>query len=256
MQMSRRFSSVLNVMLAVVWSFAATSTIEAQAVAKPEDEVPFIGGSWYSYFGIMEIEQNGRAFTGTYSCCEGEIEGQMIGQRIDYTWKDAVYGEGWGFFFLEGNGNKLNGTWGEKDDLGGAGEWGAVRMVEAKYEGTLSHWRVVNDHRRFGWLQDGLALLATAGERVEGKLVGHYMTESGEKPYRVDLFLYLDGELDGETYRLEWEDPRFGLFGKITLQRDGEILRGEWEPHGDYGQIAEIVFEPAATERSRRVGTR
>ncbi len=231
-----------------VASLLLPSLSAGQEKAEPKKDIPFVGGDWYSYFGVLEIEQSGRTFKGTYSCCEGTIQGEMIGKRIDYTWKDAVYGEGWGYFFLEGNGNQLNGTWGEKGDLGGAGEWGAVRMVEPGYAGELTSWRVVNEHERFGSLNEGEAQLGIDENRVEGKLTGYYMTEAGEKPYRVDLFLYIDGKIEGDEYKLEWEDPRYGLFGKVTLKRDGEALRGEWEPHGDYGKVNPIAFEPVSTE--------
>ena len=248
MQVHRRFASIFVLVLVVIGYFFSSSSSEAQRKSDSGKEFPFIAGVWYSYFGVMEIEQTGATFEGTYSCCEGRIEGQMIGKRIDYTWKDAVYGEGWGYFFLEGNGNKLNGTWGEKDDLGGAGEWGAVRMVEPDYTGDQSQWRVMNNHGRFGLLHEGQAQLGIDGDRVEGKLTGYYMTEAGEKPYRVDLFLYIDGKVEGDEYKLEWEDPRYGLFGKVTLKRDGESLRGEWEPHGDYGKVNPIAFEPVSAE--------
>lgn len=222
------------------------------AAEAPSDtpSVPSLAGRWYSYYGIMEIEQDDAGFRGTYGCCQGEISGRFQGRRIDFTWKDAIYGQGWGHLFVENQGRELKGLWGEKDDMGESGEWGAVRIVEPHYlepgyEGEVTRWRIETEHQRFGPMIGGELELAVKDKLAEGRLEGHYMTEAYEQPFRVDVFLLVDGTVDGDTFELEWEDPRYGHYGEIHVTRQGSQLAGEWEEYATVQRSA-ITLRPAA----------
>ena len=221
--------------------------------SKPADRpagVPSIAGRWYSYYGIMEFEEHDGEFRGTYGCCEGKLTASYEGPRVNFKWQDKIYGEGWGYFFFEGDGSELRGLWGEKNDMGESGEWGAVRILEPhyldpEYPGDVLRFAVETEHQRFGPMFDGEIELAIDGKLAEGRLEGYYMTDSYELPFRVDVFLLIDGTVDGDTYKLEWEDPRYGHYGEIRVQPDGEQLAGEWEEYATVQKSA-ITLTPAA----------
>ena len=221
-------------------------TASAQTQKPTESEIPSIEGRWYSYYGILDVQQSGADVEATYSCCRGKIRGTFTGNRLEFSWNDAVYGEGWGHFWVEGNGNRLEGMWGNQGEMDESGQWGALRMDEPATDGHLERFRLEHDHSRFGPLIDGEAIMAIHGDVIDGRLVGHYLTEFQGKPYRVDMFLYLDGKRAGDTWELEWEDPRYGHYGPIRLQTAGESagMSGEWEPFGAAATTSVIHFKP------------
>jgi hypothetical protein len=189
-----------------------------------------IAGRWYSAFGYLDLEQEGRAFTGTYSCCGGTIEGTIGDTQIDFSWKDPIYGEGWGYFRAPQDGTKLLGAWGEKGDFGSSGTWNAVRHEEAMIKGEASRFRVETEHPQFGLFQ-GTAVIGIEGTVVTGKIEGVFETEVRDRVYREEVHFLLEGRTEAGRLILEWEDPRNAELGGLELEGDDSKWVGEWEAH-------------------------
>lgn len=189
-----------------------------------------IAGRWYSAFGFLDFEQEGSAFHGTYSCCGGAIDGVISKTQIDFTWKDPIYGEGWGYYQAREN-TKLTGVWGEKDDFGAAGTWNAIRVEEPPIVGDRQRFTVEASHPQFGSFE-GFAVIGIRDGAVTGKLEGAFETEArGEHLYREEVFFPLEGTVEDGRLSLEWEDPRNGELGVVELRRDGDTWTGDWQAH-------------------------
>lgn len=197
-----------------------------------------IAGRWYSDFGYLDLEQEGRAFTGTYSCCGGTIEGTVSSGKIDFSWKDPLYGEGWGYFQPRESLHRMVGVWGNKDDFGSAGQWNAVRIDEPALTGSVTRYRVETEHPQFGRFH-GVALVGVDGAVVHGKLQGFFETTAKERTYREEVFFLLEGEVDPQAgLVLEWEDPRHKELGGLELSLAGEQWVGTWEAHRSSQRVA------------------
>lgn len=83
---------------------------------KQESEVTF-DGTWYTdAFGEIILRQKGQIVNGIYKLngeSKGIIDGFAIGSRLDFTWKDDIKGNGWGFFRRFGS-RSLAGFWGNR----------------------------------------------------------------------------------------------------------------------------------------------
>ncbi len=198
---------------------------------KKTDPAYNFAGRWYSTFGYLDLTQEGRKVQGTYSCCQGAIRGTVQGNRIEFFWHDPVYGEGWGYFFIRDNGYRLDGGWAGKDGMSFEGSWSAVRLDDPEPPGTPSRWRLSGEHPRFGEIE-GSAVLYVAEDRVLGELSGVCHLESQGKPFRQEVFHYLDGSREAEGLALQWEDPVNFSWGPLDLSWEGEdLLRGTWRDH-------------------------
>lgn len=81
------------------------------------DERSFAGRWKADIFGEIQLQQTGQQVQGTYTGRGGgTITGVVQGNRLDFTWKDAQQGEGWGFFRMIAEGQTLAGSWGRGTD--------------------------------------------------------------------------------------------------------------------------------------------
>ena len=205
-------------------------------VGQPAAEVPVaedssvstrLAGRWLSQFGFLDLKIEDGVVTGTYSCCAGQIDGTVKGpEHIEFSWKDPVYGEGWGNFYLRDEGRRLVGGWGRSQDFASAGPWNAVRLEALEDAGQS--FQVSTSSPRMGSL-DGAAALTLAGGTVKGVLRGRYSLEANGKPYQNEVFLRLEGTVTPGEMTLQWTEPIDGAQGTITLERRAEGWSGEWQ---------------------------
>lgn len=196
----------------------------AEEVSAPDR----MAGRWFSQFGYLDLKIEDGVVTGTYSCCEGRIDGILKGpEHIEFSWKDPIYGEGWGNFYLRDEGHRLVGGWGRAQDFASAGPWNAVRVEEP--EDAAQHFRVTTSSPRMGSLDGGAALTLTGGT-VKGVLRGKYALEANGKPYHNEVYLRLEGTVTPGEMTLQWTEPIDGTQGRFTLERRTEGWSGEWHP--------------------------
>ena len=198
-----------------------------------------MSGLWNSDFGLLNFTQEGNRVEGSYSCCNGTITGTIKGNRLDFTWNDPVYGEGWGVFIIQDNGIKLTGKWGVEKNIA-KGKWNGTRIREREFKGTPAYWLVTGRNKQVGLLE-GNAVLYFSGKNVAGKLEGVYTFQTFGQNSRVEIFNYLKGTVIGEKIVLDWENPGDGSRGAMILRRDNEILQGEWQT-SDGNSQGEITF--------------
>lgn len=207
-------------------------------VGDVEPSVPLIGGRWYSFFGFMDLEQDGQTFSGTYSCCGGVIEGTVGGDDVAFTWKDPIYGQGWGSFKLRKDETMLVGVWGKEDDFGSRGTWNGLRIEEPTIEGEISHFSVGTEHPAFGAFE-GTAVIGIEGDVVTGKLEGFFKTPANDGLfYRDEVLFPIEGFLKEGRLILEWEDPRNDELGAMELSKVDADWTGEWEAHRTDRRVA------------------
>lgn len=194
-----------------------------------------IDGRWYSDFGYMDLEQEQWSFEGTYSCCDGKIQGEFIANQIEFFWEDQIYGKGWGYFRLNDE-ERLVGIWGGEDDMGSSGPWRAVRLADRAYEGEAATWSFAATHPQLGAVR-GRAVLHTSSGRVAGWLEGAADTRSAVRPegrlYRHEIFRYLEGRVEKRQIHLEWHNPLTDRKGDLSLVRTSRGLDGIWHFAGD-----------------------
>lgn len=202
-----------------------------------------IDGRWYSDFGFMDLSQTGWSFQGIYSCCGGEIRGEFLADQIEFFWQDPVYGNGWGYFRLQDEAQRLVGVWGTEADMGSAGAWRAVRLVEREYEGEPTRYRFATHHPQLGEIT-GEAMLYFAGERVAGWMTGSSTvpSETEGRSLRHEVHRQLEGSREGDEIVLEWLNPLTERRGEIRLGQRGETLDGLW-------RITEEIVEPITLTR-------
>lgn len=198
-----------------------------------------MSGLWNSDFGLLNLTQEGNRVEGTYSYCNGTIAGTIKEKRLDFTWNDPIYGEGWGFFIIQDDGEKLTGKWGVKKNIA-KGKWNGARIKEREFKGTPDYWLVTGRNKQVGLLE-GSAVLYFSGKNVAGKLEGVYTFQALGQNSRVEIFNYLQGTVIGEKIVLDWENPGDGSRGAMILRRDNEILQGEWQTRDGNSQ-GEITF--------------
>lgn len=216
---------------------AAPPDAEAEGAAPPEagDRPLDVSGRWYSDFGYLELRQTGRQVEGTYSCCEGTLQGTLKGPQLEFEWQDPIYGEGWGVLLWKPEEpDRLAGGWGRSDDMGYAGRWFAARVPDWSFEGRPTTWLVESEHETFGPLR-ATARLYRSGDAVEGYLEGVYPAEARGKPFRMEVLYRLSGRWEGDRLVLSWQDvAREDDEGSIELEALGTgdgILEGRWEGH-------------------------
>ena len=237
------------VVVGILMLAAPTVTSVGSAQAKPSESTQresgveavspaSIVGRWYSFFGFMDLEQDGETFSGTYSCCDGVIKGTVNGTDVGFTWKDPIYGEGWGSFQLRKGNSMLVGVWGKEEDFASRGTWNGSRIEEPVIKGTISKFTVTTEHPAFGAFE-GSAVIGIDGDTVVGKLEGFFKTPAKEGLfYRDEVFFPLEGKLQEGRLVLEWEDPRNDELGGLELDWGEAVLTGEWEAHRTDRRVA------------------
>lgn len=239
----------------------AMSAAPAMTAEQPADSVPAaddssapskvasIAGRWYSAFGFLDFVQDGHNFKGTYSCCQGTMQGTVVENQIDFIWQDPIYGTGWGTFTLRDGGAKLVGVWGKDEDFGSRGTWNGARLEEPEIAGEIRRYAVEVKHPTFGEF-DGFAVLGIDGESVTGQLVGFFATPAKDGHfYRDEIVFPLVGRLAAGRLALEWEDPRNEELGGLELAPDGDGWTGEWEAHRTDRRVP-IRWQPAKTSEA------
>lgn len=204
----------------------APGEVSADAPA-PEDWA----GLWYTSFGFVDLAVDGSEVTGTYSCCKGTIEGTVQGTQIEFSWKDPLYGDGWGYWYWEDGGLRLRGIFGKMEDMGTGGQWDAVRPPEPKLEDPV-RFAVRAEHPRHGTFRGEARLGGLEGDSIEGALRGAYDLEARGKAFKYEMWNLLDGRREGDALVLEWVDPLYKTLGDLRLTRtESGDWTGDWQPH-------------------------
>jgi hypothetical protein len=102
-------------------------SVELPTQEKPQgqfDTFDFdLTGNWYSEeWGPLTFTQTGSTVIGTYVYHDGQIEGQLEGNRLNYRWWELVPGQpfetqtdptyyGYGYFDVSKDGNFIEGEW-------------------------------------------------------------------------------------------------------------------------------------------------
>jgi len=232
-------------------TLAAALLLAAPAGSQPPPSPQDLAGTWYSDFGYMELEVegdqiHGNQVHGTYSCCRGRLEGTLGSKRLELSWQDEIYGEGWVFLYPQDGGQRLEGVFGKQGDFSSGGQWNAVRIPELDTAGPPQRFRVSARHPRFGQLE-GTVLLDLSGDEkdeskeIRGELRGHYRLEAHGKPFRYEMLNVLTGRWEDGGIVLTWTDPVRLRQGEIRLRpvgggngEDGDpggTWVGTWHPH-------------------------
>jgi len=184
-------------------------------------------GKWESDFGLVELMQTGEHVTGTYSCCNGNIAGRVNGPRLEFTWQDPMYGNGWGQFVMSQDRKRLDGVWGQSGQQTANGKWNAVRFAAPPMRGTPSYWTVSGLNAPTGSLE-GKAELFIAEDKVSGKIDGKYSMPIQGQIQKIDVFNYVEGRATEQGMQLRWRNPIDGSAGTMDLQRSAGRLVGSW----------------------------
>lgn len=228
----------------------APATGQAPTMVEPPDpsaaaDLPTledVAGTWYSDFGYMELEVKDGEIHGTYSCCQGTLQGILNVKRLELSWKDEIYGEGWAYLYWQEGGQRLEGVFGNEGDFGTGGQWNAARIPELETAEPPQRFRVEADHPRFGELEGTvlLDLSPISGEgEVRGELRARYQLDAQGKPFPYEMFNVLSGEMEGDELVLTWMDPVKLRRGEIRLQKaeasdtseSPGAWEGTWRPH-------------------------
>lgn len=188
-------------------------------------------GLWYTDFGFVELTADGNEITGTYSCCNGKIDGTVQGIRMEFSWKDPIYGNGWGYWYWEDRGLRVRGIFGKMEDMGVGGQWNAIRLPEPELENPV-RLTVRAEHSRHGTFRGEVVLSGLEGDSLEGYLKGAYDLKARGKPFKYDMWNSLSGRRDGDALVLEWLDPLYETLGdlRVTPVENGSWV-GTWQPH-------------------------
>jgi CHAT domain-containing protein len=196
-------------------------------------------GRWRSSFGLVELVQQKARVNGTYSCCDGVIDGQVnAAGRLEFRWQDPTYGRGWGWFELEDQGQALRGAWGHDGAEQPAGDWNAARVRESGFGGEPSFWRVEGEEPPAGRIS-GAADLYLNGDRLEGKMVVLYVTDFQGEPRRIEVTNLLKGRKREDLWHIQWKNDATGSSGGMKLAEQSGRLSGIWWQHRgrDYGEL-------------------
>jgi CHAT domain-containing protein/Tfp pilus assembly protein PilF len=213
-------------------------------------------GIWDSDFGILDLKQTGSKVEGTYSGLNGMIEGKIDGSRLQFTWKDPVYGEGWGVFDLVENENRIVGSWGMKGDNNPKGQWNAIRHTEPVFEGTPTYWDLeetvtyLNEGNsvKVGTVK-GTAILYFSENKVSGKCQGTLTSKFGDQTMSTDVFNYLSGTKNGDVMNLIWQNPTDGSRGTMILKKDKDQWKGKWQiPNSPDGSGGNTFLTPSSPQ--------
>ena len=202
-------------------------------------------GQWRSDFGLVDLQQQQSSVKGSYACCNGILEGQVVGNQLDFEWEDPVYGSGWGRFTLSPDGKSFDGIWGYSGSMEPNGNWNGSRIVEAVYRGEESSWVVVGESGS-GSLE-GLAKLYTEGNRVTGWLKGVYtfpleVEGASNEPATFEVVNELEGRTDEDQMYLKWTNPLQGSAGtmELVIRAPNRHMEGTWQ--ADDGSTGTIVM--------------
>ena len=93
----------------------------------------YIAGRWFSNFGIVELEQDRNHVWGTYEHEEGQLQGTLEGDRLDFTWWEGHWGtpyksakvgdKGVGYLIIAKGEKSMHGKWRYSQSKEWDGEW-------------------------------------------------------------------------------------------------------------------------------------
>lgn len=182
-----------------------------------------LSGRWNSDYGILHLTQKEKRVDGTYSCCNGSIAGTIRENRLDFTWNDPMYGQGWGFFIFQHNGDKFTGKWGMKKDIA-LGQWNGTRIRGEKAKEALDAGSTISPGRGEELLRKAMDLQQN-GEYGEAAALfkearAHFVLSANTaKIDSADIGLALCAAVLGQ-----YEDAR-RLYREILDRTDNETTR-------------------------------
>ena len=230
---------VIPLVFLLFWTFPV-SAVDAQppeipAPGEASKDAPAPedwAGLWYTSFGFVDLAVDGNAVTGTYSCCNGVLEGTVEGTQIEFSWKDPIYGEGWGYWYWQDEGLRMRGVFGKMEDRGTGGQWTAVRPPEPRLGEDAVRFAVRAEHPRHGTFRGEARLSGLEGDSIEGTLRGAYDLEARGGAFKYDMWNLLDGRREGDALVLEWVDPLYKTLGDLRLElTESGDWAGTWQPH-------------------------
>src|SRR6266480_3067393 len=104
-------------------------------------------GSWFTTFGPMTLEENGKRISGTYQMGQAQcfIDGVVKNERLEFRYKEpAAQGQGW--FALDRPG-KFSGRW-RQDGTTGWAVWEGVRGFDGIWQTTYGPMRLFQEADR------------------------------------------------------------------------------------------------------------
>ena len=84
-------------------------------------------GEWESTWGSMTLEQEDGEVTGTYDYSNGEIEGTVEDNVLEFEWDEGGGYTGDGYFVMSSDCEHFDGQWRDGNSQGWAGSWHAER---------------------------------------------------------------------------------------------------------------------------------
>lgn len=94
-------------------------------------------GTWYTTWGQVNLEQNGNQVSGTYEYSNGEIEGTVRGNTLEFEWREDTGTYGTGYFVMRADGKGFDGEWKYHDSFGWEGSWSGEDVPGTSDEITI-----------------------------------------------------------------------------------------------------------------------
>ena len=226
----KRFVKPLSMsILASILFLAAGCSTGPTAVPQPSP-IPRVNawgefnlkGTWHGDFGPVELEQEGAGVWGTYAVKDGQLEGILDGNRLEFRWWEGAAGEpydhaapdqrGNGYFIVAVDGRGLEGKWRIEGEETLNGEWNLFEKTGPYVAGS--------------WFSNfGMVELKQKGNNVWGT----YEHENGQ----------LQGTLEGNRLEFTWWQGAKGLpyktaksgkrgTGYLIVAENEKSLHGEW----------------------------
>ncbi|NIV32099.1 MAG: hypothetical protein GWN58_22250, partial [Anaerolineae bacterium] len=117
-----------------------TEAPQASPIPRISAEGEFmLNGTWRGNFGPVELQQEGSRVWGTYAFKDGQLEGTLEGNRLDFQWWEGAAGQpyesaaenqrGDGYFVVAEDGRSLEGKWRIEGEETLDGEWALVEKT-------------------------------------------------------------------------------------------------------------------------------
>ncbi|HLC16464.1 MAG TPA: CHAT domain-containing tetratricopeptide repeat protein [Thermodesulfovibrionia bacterium] len=210
-------------------------------------------GLWQSNAGMLLIKQKGTEIEGINYTLTKEITGTITGDKIVFQWTNLSLETGYGEFKIENNGDKLTGFWSDKDNKEQKYKWEAVRYKETKesFKGEPTYWNVEEtvNNPLLGkpGKAKGKAILYFSDGKVAGKFQGRFRFE--DMPEQEEQFFnYFDGKKEGDRLILQWKNPIDASFVNMTLTKENETWKGNW--NSDFFEKSEGQIFFSKSERA------
>jgi hypothetical protein len=86
-------------------------------------------GFWKTNFADLCLLQTENKVTGSYNYKGGKLEGNITGNRLDYSWSQEDGKKGKGYFVVTNNWQNIGGKYGYNDNSTSGGNWSGKRSV-------------------------------------------------------------------------------------------------------------------------------